>query len=84
MLFPARLVGVDQLDFAERAADLLLHHRLDGAPGLVDALIDRRHAELQAQPVVEKLPDACPRQTLTQRQGADKGDQQGTGQVPLG
>ncbi len=84
VLFPTRLVGIDQLDVAHRATNLLLHHRLDGTPGLVDALIDRCHTELQAQPVVEKLPDACPRQTLTQRQGANKGNQQGAGQVPLG
>ena len=62
MLFPAGLVGMQQIAVTHLGQELLLDHRLEGAGGLVQALVDGRHTELQAQPVVEKLLDAPARE----------------------
>lgn len=49
---------MEQLAFAHRAQHLALDHRVNGAPRLVDALVDGRHTQLQSQPVVQELLDA--------------------------
>jgi hypothetical protein len=84
VLLPTGLVGVDQLDIAHGRLDLGLHHRRDGAPGFVNALIDGRGRELQPKPVAQELTDAGPRQAHALGQGADEGHQQRAGQMPLG
>ena len=53
---------MQQIAVTHLGQELLLDHRLEGAGGLVQALVDGRHTELQAQPVVEKLLDAPARE----------------------
>jgi len=55
VLLPAGLVGIQQLDVAYRLEDLLLDHGLDRAPGLMDALVDERGGQRQAQPVAQEF-----------------------------
>jgi hypothetical protein len=59
-LFPTGHVGMDQLGFAYRTAHLTLDHRLNRTAGLMDALVDGRHPQVQPQPVVQEFLDACP------------------------
>jgi hypothetical protein len=51
VLLPTGLIGVEELDVAYQRAELLLDHGLDGACGLVKALIDGRRGELKPQPI---------------------------------
>jgi len=83
MLFPTGLVGMQQVAVTHLGQELLLDNRLEGAGGLVQALVDGRHTELQTQPVVEKLLDAPAREAHAQRQGADQRHQQRSDEVAL-
>jgi hypothetical protein len=57
---------MQQIAVADLGQQLLLQHRLDGAPGLVQPLVDGGHAQLQAEPVGEELLDPSARQPHAQ------------------
>jgi hypothetical protein len=49
---------MEQVGFTHRAQHLALDHRIHRATRFVDALVDGRHTQFQAQPVVQELLDA--------------------------
>jgi hypothetical protein len=57
---------MQQVAGADLGEQLLLDDRLEGTPGLMQALVDGRHAQLQAEPVGEELLDAATRQAHAQ------------------
>jgi len=83
VLLPARLVGMQQVAGADLGEQLLLDDRLEGTPGLMQALVDGRYAELQAEPVGEELLDAAAREAHAQGQGTNQRHQHRSGQMAL-
>jgi hypothetical protein len=60
LLFPTPLIGMQQGTVAHFGYELLLEHWLQSTGDLVQALVDRRHTELQPEPVTRQaaLPTA--------------------------
>ncbi|MGA7979434.1 MAG: hypothetical protein WCA32_04310 [Chromatiaceae bacterium] len=83
MLFPTRLIGMDQIAVAHLRQQLLFEHRLQRTGALVEALVDRRHAELQPEPVAKEFLNPPSRQAHAQGECAQQRNQQRSDQVAL-
>src|SRR5271155_3625924 len=82
LLIPGGLVDMDDIGRAHLLNELL-DDGLACQAEFVDAALDGRHAELQAQPVAQKFLDLAAREAQAERQRRDEGREHRTNQTAL-
>jgi hypothetical protein len=82
LLIPGGFVEMDDLG-GSYVLDQLLDHGFAGQAEFVDATLDGRHSQFEAEPVVQKFPDLAPRETAAQRQRGDESGEHRTDQAAL-